>query len=137
MEPTSAKGIILFDGVCNLCHASVNFIIDRDPKDHFRFASLQSETGKTLAAQYGIDSTQLASIILIEGNKAYTKSTAALLIAKRLRSLWPMLAIFLVIPQSIRDVAYHWVARNRYRLFGRSDNCRVPTPALSQRFLDA
>ena len=137
MEPASTNGIVLFDGVCNFCHASVNFIIDRDPKDHFRFASLQSETGIALAAQHGIDSTQLASIILIEGDQAYTQSTAAFMIAKRLRGLWPMLGILLIVPRPIRDFIYQWVARNRYRLFGRADSCRVPTPALTHRFLDS
>lgn len=132
---TGDKPIVLFDGVCNLCNASVNRIIDRDPGDTFRFAALQSEVGRSLAAEHGIDADRLGSLVLIEDGQAYVRSTAALRIARRLngplRLLWPLV----IVPAPLRDLVYRLVANNRYRLFGKRDRCRLPTEQDRARFL--
>jgi predicted DCC family thiol-disulfide oxidoreductase YuxK len=130
------SAIILFDGVCNLCSGAVHFLIRRDPKGIFRFASLQSEVGLALLKQVHITSEQLDTIVLIEGDRCYTRSTAALRIAKRLPGLWPVLYIGIVIPTPLRNKLYDWVARNRYRWFGRKEQCMLPTPAIKSRFLE-
>ena len=132
---TSVKAVILFDGVCNLCNASVNFVIDRDPGGHFVFSSLQSEAARPLLQRHRLAQNALDSIILIETDRAYTHSTAALRIARRLKGPWPLLYAFIVVPRPVRDAVYRVIARNRYRWFGKSETCRVPTPALRRRFL--
>jgi predicted DCC family thiol-disulfide oxidoreductase YuxK len=129
------KGIILFDGVCNFCNSSVNFIIDRDKNDYFRFASLQSEHGKEILNKFGFDSTNLTTIILAEREKYYNKSTAALRIAGRLRFPWNCFKIFLLIPPFIRNPIYDIIARNRYKWFGKLDACRIPTESERKKFL--
>jgi predicted DCC family thiol-disulfide oxidoreductase YuxK len=134
------SGVVLFDGVCNFCHASVNFIIERDRKGYFRFAPLQSDTGRELASQYGLaarnaDAVSIDSLILIEGGKAYTYSTGALRIARHLDGLWPALYVFILVPRPVRDFLYRSFARYRYRLFGRKDECMIPTPEVRMRFL--
>ncbi|MBO9620009.1 MAG: DUF393 domain-containing protein [Niabella sp.] len=126
--------IILFDGVCNLCNGAVQFIIKRDKRGVFRFASLQSEIGKKLLAQYLIPSNY-GSIVLIEGNKAWTKSTAVLRLSRRLSGAWPLLYLCLAIPRFLRDPVYNFVARNRYKWFGRREECWVPTEQLKERFI--
>lgn len=132
----NGKKIILFDGVCNLCNNSVLFVIKRDKKDLFRYASLQSEVGQQLVRERGIDTSQVDSIILIEPGVAYfTKSDAALEIAQHLGGLWKLSAVFTWIPKSIRDVVYDFVARNRYKWYGKKDACMVPTPELRAKFL--
>jgi predicted DCC family thiol-disulfide oxidoreductase YuxK len=128
--------IILFDGVCNLCNRSVNFIIDRDPKQLFRFASLQSPLGQQLVTQFGFSPTELSSLILVQGELAYRRSSAALRIASRLTFPWNCLVIGLVIPRPIRDFVYDIIAQNRYRWFGKTEICRLPTPDRLHRFLD-
>lgn len=131
------KKIILFDGVCNLCNNSVNFIIDRDKKDIFRFASLQSSIGKKLTSDRGIDTQLMDSIILIEPGVAYyQKSTAALMIAKDLAGAYSFLHYFSVLPVSFRDGVYGLIAKNRYRWFGKEESCRIPTPGLKAKFLN-
>lgn len=133
----SGKKIILFDGVCNLCNSSVQFVIKRDNKDLFRYAALQSEVGQQLVAERHIDTRQVDSIILIERGVAYyTKSDAALEIAKDLGGLWKMSAIFTWVPRSIRNAVYDFVARNRYKWFGKKEACMVPTPELKAKFLE-
>ncbi len=127
--------IILFDGVCNLCNSSVNFVIDRDTQQYFKFASLQSEFGQQQVKRIGGDPSQLNSIVLIEGDRFYRKSTAALRIARKLTGGWPLLYAFIVIPPFVRDVVYDFIAKNRYRWFGKEATCRIPTPELSHRFL--
>ncbi|NER11349.1 Predicted thiol-disulfide oxidoreductase YuxK, DCC family [Muriicola jejuensis] len=130
------KKIILFDGVCNLCNSSVQFVIKRDKKDLFRFAALQGEIGEKLVKERGIDTSQIDSIILIEPGKAYyVKSEAALRIARTLPGLWPFMGIFLWLPSGLRDLVYDLIARNRYRIFGKRDACMVPTPELKRKFL--
>jgi predicted DCC family thiol-disulfide oxidoreductase YuxK len=135
----SAPAIVLFDGVCNLCDSTVQFLLDRDPDGRFVFASLQSDEGKRVLASAGhaitAEGSDPDSIVLVEGGKAYDKSTAALRIARRLGFPWVMLAVFLVFPAFLRDVVYNFIARNRYRWFGRHDVCRVPTPETRARFL--
>lgn len=130
------KKIILFDGVCNLCNGSVQFVIKRDKKDVFRYAAIQSEVGEQLIAERHIDTSQVDSIILIEPGVAYfTKSDAALEIAGELGGLWKLTSIFKWIPKSIRDVIYDFVARNRYKWFGKQESCMIPTPELKAKFL--
>ena len=129
--------IVLFDGVCNLCNHSVNFIIDRDKDQRFKFASLQSEIGQKLLHQYALDTQYLDSIVLIDGDKMYKKSTAALQVAKHLKGAWSWLYALIIFPRFIRDAVYDFIGRNRYRWFGKEDACRIPTPELRARFLDA
>jgi predicted DCC family thiol-disulfide oxidoreductase YuxK len=126
------RPIILFDGVCNLCTGSVQFVIERDARKRFRFASLQSPTAERLLGRRD----DLESMVLVENGQVYRKSTAALRIARRLDGAWPLLAAFLVIPRFLRDAVYDWIGRRRYRLFGRRDTCWVPRPELTERFLD-
>lgn len=134
---TPQKKIILFDGVCNLCNSSVQFVIKRDKNDIFRFASLQSEAGQKLANERGINTSEIDSIILIEPQIAYyTKSDAALIIAKSLSGGWSFLGIFMGLPKGLRDTIYDWVARNRYQWFGKKDQCMIPTEADKGKFLN-
>ena len=132
----NGKKIILFDGVCNLCNGAVQFIIKRDKKDVFRYAALQSEIGEQLVTERGIDISKVDSIILIEPGRAYyTKSDAALEIAQGFGGFWKALALFTWIPKTFRDAIYDWVARNRYKWFGKKDVCMIPTPELQAKFL--
>ncbi|MGB3143411.1 MAG: thiol-disulfide oxidoreductase DCC family protein [Maribacter sp.] len=128
--------IILFDGVCNLCNGAVQFVIERDKNDVFRFAALQSEIGQKLVNERGIDTETVDSIILIEPNVAYyTKSTAALKIAEDLNGLWSTLSIFLWVPEGIRNIVYDFIAKNRYKWYGKKQECMIPTPELKAKFL--
>lgn len=128
-------GIILFDGVCNLCNGAVNFVIDRDTGGHFKFAALQSEAARALMTEHTLPPGALDSIVLVEDGRVYQRSDAALRIARRLRGIWPLLYGFMIVPRFIRDRVYDVVAANRYRWFGKEDACRVPTPELRARFL--
>ncbi|MCI0573316.1 MAG: thiol-disulfide oxidoreductase DCC family protein [Myxococcaceae bacterium] len=131
-----AGRVVLFDGVCNLCNGAVNFIIDRDPEARFRFASLQSPVGATLLERHGLKvQAEPESMVLLEGGHLYVRSTAALRIARHLRGAWRLLYVLLLVPRPLRDAAYRFIARHRYRWFGRTEACRVPTPALRARFL--
>ena len=129
------KGIILFDGVCNFCNSSVDFIIKRDPKQNFRFASLQSEIGQELVKQSNINTDKVDSLILVSGERFFIKSTAALKIAQKLQFPWNLSYVFLIIPGFVRNIAYDFIARNRYRFFGKKETCRIPTPEERARFL--
>ncbi|HEX4340204.1 MAG TPA: thiol-disulfide oxidoreductase DCC family protein [Polyangiaceae bacterium] len=131
------SSVVLFDGVCNVCNAAVNFIIDRDPEGQFRFASLQSPEGQALAAPHGIAALEPSTMALIEDGKAFTQSTAALRIARRLKAPWPLAYAAAFVPRALRDVAYRYFAANRYRWFGKTEACRVPTPEIRSRFLSA
>lgn len=128
--------IILFDGVCNLCDRSVNFIIKHDKEDIFRYTALQEEPGITLIAKHGIDTSNTDSIILIEGGKSYVKSTAALHIALHLSGLWPLLYGFMIVPVFIRNLVYDFIAKNRYKWYGKKESCMIPTPELRDKFLE-
>ncbi len=131
------KLIVLFDGVCNFCNDSVQRIMKNDKKDRFRFASLQSDIGKELTHERGIDTAQVDSIILIDpGNAYYIKSTAALEIAKRMDGFYPILQIFLILPVSLRDRIYDIIARNRYKWFGKREECKVPSQEEKKRFIE-
>src|SRR6266545_5452736 len=122
--------VILFDGVCNLCNAAVGFVISRDPAGRFRFASLQSEAGQRLLAEHGLSGAPLSSVVLIEQGRAHTRSAAGIRIARRLASPWLRALAYLgaALPPALRDYVYDLVARHRYRWFGRTDACRMPTP---------
>ncbi len=128
--------IVLFDGLCNLCNGSVQFIIRHDTKNKFVFASLQSEVAQKLLNEIHVKSSQ-ESIILIKGLKHFEKSDAVLEIAKNLSGLWPMVYGFKIIPRFLRDILYNWIAKNRYTWFGKRDSCLIASPELSGKFLDA
>lgn len=129
------KRIVLFDGECNFCNSSVQFIIKRDPANRFLFSSLQSETGKKYVKQFHIPD-DVDSLVLIENGKAYTKSAAALHIAKKLDGLWHLLFLFILVPRKIRDKVYDYVAKNRYKWFGKQEEaCMLPTPEERKRFI--
>ena len=128
--------IILFDGVCNLCTGLVQFVIQRDQKNKFRFASLQSPIAKKLLGFDAATEDQLETMILIDGNQVYRKSTAALRTTKHLNNLWPVLSILLVIPRPFRDMVYDWIGRRRYQFFGKRKVCWQPDTDLSDRFLN-
>lgn len=136
MELPKDKKVILFDGVCNLCNSSIIFVIKHDPKDLFRFAPLQSDLGKALIKKHNIDSTQVDSIILVDQEKAYIKSSAALRIARHLSGAYSLLSIFLIFPAFLRNVVYDYIARNRYKWYGKKDSCMIPTPELKAKFLE-
>jgi predicted DCC family thiol-disulfide oxidoreductase YuxK len=129
--------IVFFDGVCNLCNGTVQFILDRDPAGLFRFAPLQSDLATRMLGERGVvvDGNEPDSVLLLEGDRVYARSDAVLGITRHLSGAWPLLAIFAVAPRFLRDAVYRFVARHRYRWFGRTDACRVPTPALRARFL--
>lgn len=134
--PLIPDNLVLFDGVCNLCNTSVQFIIERDPKQKFYFSSLQSETGKFLLQKYKIDTQNTDSLVLIQNGKAYIKSTAALRIASQLKGPVKILSILRILPKFLRNLAYDIVAKNRYLWFGKREHCMIPSPALRKRFLD-
>lgn len=125
----------MFDGVCNLCNGAVNFIIKRDPKNIFKFAALQSEIGQELTSKFKIDTSKVDSIILIVGDKYYEKASAALHISADLSSFYPLLYGFMIIPKFIRDAVYDYIARNRYKWFGKKESCMIPTTELKGKFL--
>lgn len=128
------KGILLFDGVCNVCNGFVQFVIKRDPEGYFQFASLQSEEGKKLLQQYGLPDT-LETVVLIENDTAYTYSTAPLRAARKLKGIWKVGFVFLIVPRFIRDAIYRFIAKNRYRWFGKKESCMMPTPDIQARFI--
>ena len=127
--------IVLFDGVCNLCNASIQFIIARDRQGRFKFASLQSPSGKTLLSRFQLDPQKLYSVILVLHEKVYDRSRAALEIARRLDGLWPLMYVFIIVPPFLRNFIYDWISRNRYRWFGVRQECMMPTPDMKARFL--
>ena len=127
--------IILFDGVCNLCNGIVNFIIDRDKKRVFKFAALQSEPAARLLGFHQSQIDKPDSIVLIDGDKIKTKSSAVLEIVRNLSGIWPFLYWMMIIPAVVRDLFYDLVAKNRYWMFGRNKQCRIPEPKLIERFL--
>jgi predicted DCC family thiol-disulfide oxidoreductase YuxK len=134
-DPLTDKehNLILFDGVCNLCNGAVQFIITRDKKEKFRFASLQSSLGRKFIDQSRV-STE--TIMLIKNNKIYDRSSAALEIAKDLSGAWPALYIFKIVPKFLRDGIYNLIAKNRYRWFGKKDECMIPSPEIKSKFLE-
>jgi predicted DCC family thiol-disulfide oxidoreductase YuxK len=132
----SNQKIILFDGVCNLCNTSVNFVIEHDKKNIFRFAALQSDIGRKLAIENNINTADTDSIILIDGDSSYIKSTAALYISKELSGAYPLLYAFMIIPKYLRDLIYNYIAKNRYKWYGKKESCMIPSPTLKDKFLN-
>ena len=128
--------VVLFDGLCNLCNGAVRFIIARDRKERFRFASLQSTIGRRFLAEHRLGDSKLNTLVLLEGRRAWTRSTAALRIARRLSGPWPLLYALVFLPRLLRDPLYALLAHNRYRWFGRLATCWLPSPELRKRFLD-
>lgn len=134
LEPVK---VVLFDGVCNLCNGTVNWIIDRDPRSRCRFVALQSEAGRSLAAKAGFDPDILGTLILIQDGRVYQRSSAVLEVGRHLKTpLAGLCSVLRFIPRFLRDLGYRLIAANRYRLFGHRESCRVPTPDLQSRFLD-
>ncbi|SED23411.1 Predicted thiol-disulfide oxidoreductase YuxK, DCC family [Tenacibaculum sp. MAR_2009_124] len=130
------KQLILFDGVCNLCNSSVQFVIKNDKKNSFLFASLQGDTGLKIIDHFNIDRQKTDSILLFTPEKKiYSRSKAALLIASKLKFPLNLLSIFLVIPSFIRDIIYDYIAKNRYKWYGKKDACYLPTLELKSKFL--
>ncbi len=134
-SPHPSNPIFLYDGICALCNGMVNFTIRHDKKNIFRFASLQSESGKNLLRQYNLDPTSLHSMILIYENEIYDKSTAALKTIALLRWPWKGMGMLLFIPRSLRDFFYSVIAKYRYRIFGKLKSCPLPSPEHASRFL--
>ncbi len=128
--------LILFDGVCNFCNYWVNFSIKRDKKKKLRFAPLQGETARKLLSQFGLNPDKLSSVILIEKRKIYTQSSAAFRLCKHLDGAWKLGYGLMIIPKFIRDFFYNIIARNRYKWFGKREECMVPTLEMKERFLN-
>jgi len=135
LENKISHKIILFDGVCNLCNSTVQRVIKNDKHDVFRFTALQTAVGQVIVNEHGIDTSKTDSIILIDGDKAYVKSTAALRIAKNLSGAYPLFYGFMIVPNFIRNWVYDFIAKNRYRWYGKQESCMVPTPELKKKFL--
>ncbi len=127
--------IILFDGVCNLCNGTVQFLIKRDPKAKFKFASLQSEEGQALLRDFDLSTSDFDTFVYINEGKYYLKSSAALHVLKELGGIWKSFYAFIIVPKKARDFLYNFVVRNRYNWFGERDSCMVPTSELKDRFL--
>lgn len=130
------KKIVLFDGICNLCSSTVQFIIRRDKKNQFLFASLQSTPASELLKKYRYAKSDLNSFILIDNNKVYTHSSAVLRVLKSLSSIWKVCYMFIIVPKFIRDSVYNYIAKRRYKWFGKKEECWVPSPELKEKFLD-
>lgn len=129
------QSVILFDGVCNLCNTSVDFVLKRDKQDRFLVGALQGEEGQKILSQFDADPSYLDSLVLVEHGEIYYRSTAALRIAKQLPGLWPLLYGLIILPRPVRDGIYDWIGRNRYRWFGKKETCRLPTPEEKAKFL--
>ena len=127
--------VLLFDGVCNLCNASVQWVLKRDKEGKFRFAALQSETGRMLLARFGLATEKFDTVVLVAGDRIFTRSDAALELLRRLGRPWAWAYILRVIPRAWRNWAYDWVARHRYQWFGREESCWLPRPEWKGRFL--
>ena len=136
IEITNNKKIILFDGVCNLCNSAINYVIDHDKQDVFRFVSLQSKLGLYIQEYLGIENSNLETIILYIPNEAYyIKSTAAIKIMATFPGVWKLMSVFIFIPSVIRDIAYTYIANNRYKWYGKKESCRIPSAELKAKFL--
>jgi len=129
------KSVVFFDGVCNLCNSSIDFIIQRDKNDHFLVGALQDEISKRVLNHYEVNAGYLDSLVLLEGGKIFYKSSAALKIAKKLSGLWPIFYPLILIPSPIRDFIYDWIGANRYKWFGKKSTCRLASPEEKIKFL--
>lgn len=129
--------VILFDGVCNLCNGFVQFVIKQDPEGKFKFASLQSEYAKNkLAANVALSLTNPNTVVFLSEGKVFTKSTAALKIARHLGNGWALFYPLILLPKFLRDGVYNLIAKNRYKWFGKQESCMLPSPGLKSRFLE-
>lgn len=131
----NTQPVILFDGVCNFCNSAVNFVIKRNAKANTMFTPMQSAAGQKLLAQYNLPGDDMKSFIFIENDTVYKQSTGALKVCRHLRGLWPLCYGFIIVPRFIRDGIYNWIAKNRYKWFGKKDSCMIPTPEVKARFL--
>ena len=129
------KSIVVFDGVCNFCNESVNFIIQNDSNDNFRFAAYQSEAGEELSKRYNFDFKDPDTLILIEDGIVYDRSTAALRIARKLKGIYKTFYFYIIIPKPVRDYFYNLISKNRYKWFGKKDSCRIPSKEVRSKFL--
>jgi predicted DCC family thiol-disulfide oxidoreductase YuxK len=135
-KPVSDAPIVLFDGVCNLCNRLTRFVIEHDPAPaRFRLATLQSEAGRSLLRAHGLPEDDLDTFVLVEGDRAWVRSTAALRLLALLGPPWSLLAILRSVPRPLRDAVYRWIARHRYAWWGKREQCMVPTPDVRSRFL--
>ena len=132
---TNNNPILLFDGYCNLCNNSVQFVLKHEKNTDLLFTSLQSDAGISLLKQYNINPLNLDSLVFIKNNKFYTKSSAALRLTPYLKGLYPLLYSLLIIPPFIRNTVYDYIARNRYKWYGKAESCMMPTKELINRFL--
>ena len=135
-QERNQKPIILFDGVCNLCNRSVQFILKKDKRKKFLFATLQGTKGREILQKFSLPANYLNSFILADGEKIYTKSTAALRMLKILGRGWNLFYMFIIIPPFIRDTVYNMIAKYRYKWFGKKDLCMVPGPEVRERFIE-
>jgi predicted DCC family thiol-disulfide oxidoreductase YuxK len=129
------ENLVLFDGVCNLCSALVQFVIRHDRVAKFRFAAIQSEIGKEIFQSHGLDPADLQTFVFISGGRMHVRSDAAIEVVSRFGGAWKLFTIFRLVPRMVRDSGYSFVARNRYRWFGRKEVCMVPTPEIKERFI--
>lgn len=127
--------VLLFDGICNLCNRFVQFLITRDTKRKFKFASLQSEAGQQMLNRFKLDQKKFNSFVLIKEDQYFIKSTAALIVLKELGGGWKLFYAFILLPRPIRDAVYNLVSKSRYRVFGKRATCMIPTPEQADRFL--
>jgi predicted DCC family thiol-disulfide oxidoreductase YuxK len=128
--------LLLFDGVCHLCDASVRFILQRDPTGKIKFAPIQSPLGRELYTQHGLDPAAPNAMLFLTPTGAFRASDAALEIARTLGGAWQLALLFKPLPLALRDAAYYLIARNRYRWFGKNESCMMPTPELKERMLE-
>ena len=135
LDVHSQHPIILFDGVCNFCNGAINFVLKQDKKDNFRFAPLQSEVGQKLLQEYNLSTKEFDSFVLIDNGKVYKKSAASLRVMNKLPWYWKAAQILRIIPTAFRDSIYDFIAKNRYKWFGKKEQCMIPTPEKKSRFL--
>jgi len=133
---SQSSPILLFDGVCNLCNSSVQFVLDRNKKENIQFASLQSDFGQKMLSEINLPADYTSSLVLIEEGKSYVKSDAALQLAKHLNGLWKIGSVLMFFPKFIRNPVYDWIAKNRYKWFGKKEVCWIPEKKWQPRFLD-
>lgn len=136
MKILTLHSVILFDGVCNLCNSTIQFIIKKDTKQQFKFASLQSDAARDILLQKSMKNLNLKSIVYISNNKVYLKSSAVLEILWNIGGLYRLSTIFWIIPKPLRDLVYDFIAKNRYKWYGKKESCMIPSPELKNRFLD-
>ena len=135
LELSKTNPILLFDGVCNLCNGAVQFVIKHGSKNNLRFAALQSKIGAQILDHFDLPQEDIFSVILVENEKVYLRSSAALRMYKNMGGIWSLMYFFIIVPRPIRDAVYNFIAKNRYKWFGEKESCMIPTPELKSRFL--